>query len=218
MRFYQQLTYTKFLFSITVDSLSKRFNREWIFRNLSFTFESGNTYAITGPNGSGKSTLLQIVWGQMPQTAGTLRYYINQQPLEIDSVFHHVAIATPYMDLIDELTLAEQLRFHFKMKKSRDNLSIEALMKIMYLYDARDKYIANFSSGMRQRLKLALAFFTDAHAVFLDEPGTNLDNTAFEWYRERLNNLPKECLVMIASNQPAEYPQDAVKLDIMSYK
>lgn len=154
----------------------------------------------------------------MPQTAGIMRYTVDQQPLGIDSVFHHVAIATPYMDLIEELTLTEQLRLHFKLKKSRDNLSIEALMKIMYLYDARDKYIINFSSGMRQRLKLALAFFTEAHAVFLDEPGTNLDQTAFEWYLERLNSLPKECLVIIASNQPAEYPQDAVKLDIMTYK
>ncbi|HEY9486809.1 MAG TPA: ATP-binding cassette domain-containing protein, partial [Chryseosolibacter sp.] len=56
------------LFSITVNDLSKRFNREWIFRNLNYQFRSGNTYAITGPNGSGKSTLLQVVWGQVPQT------------------------------------------------------------------------------------------------------------------------------------------------------
>jgi len=205
-------------FSITVENLSKRFNREWIFRNLSYTFESGNTYAITGPNGSGKSTLLQILWGQMPQTAGTIRYNKDLKLLEIESVFRHVSIATPYMDLIDEFTLLEQLHLHFKMKKSRDNRSPDEILKEMYLYDSRDKYISNFSSGMKQRLKLALTLFTEADAVFLDEPGTNLDHKAFDWFLKQLNSLPKECLVFIASNQPSEYPRNAITVDIMSYK
>lgn len=205
-------------FTITTENLGKRFNREWIFRNLSYTFEKGKTYAIVGPNGSGKSTLMQILWGQMPSTTGTLRYLNNQQELEIESVFRHVTIATPYMDLIDEFTLTEQVRFHFKMKKSRNDLSIDEVMKKMYLYDARDKYIANFSSGMKQRLKLALAIFTEADAVFLDEPGTNLDRHAFDWYLKQLDELPKDCMIFIASNQPAEYPQNAVKMDIMTFK
>ncbi|HEX5171690.1 MAG TPA: ABC transporter ATP-binding protein [Cyclobacteriaceae bacterium] len=206
------------MFSITVENLSKRFNREWIFRNFSFHFESGKTYAVTGPNGSGKSTLLQILWGQMPPTAGTISYSNDQQQLEIDSVFRHLTIATPYMDLIDEFTLTEQLRFHFKMKRTRADSSLEEIMQAMYLHDARDKQISNFSSGMKQRLKLALAFFTESRAVFLDEPGTNLDSKAFEWYLQHLKGLPKDCLVVIASNQSSEYPQDAIKIDIMTYK
>ena len=205
-------------FSITTEKLGKRFSREWIFRNLSYTFEKGQTYAIVGPNGSGKSTLMQILWGQMPPTTGTLRYSKNQKELEIDSVFRNVTVATPYMDLIDEFTLTEQVGFHFKMKRGRNNLSIDEAMKKMYLYDARDKYVANFSSGMKQRLKLALAMFTEADAVFLDEPGTNLDRNAFDWYLEQLNELPKDCMIFIASNQPSEYPQDAVKIDIMTFK
>jgi ABC-type multidrug transport system ATPase subunit len=206
------------LFSITVENLSKRFNREWIFRNLSFTFESGKKYAVTGPNGSGKSTLLQVLWGQMPPTAGVIRYKKNNADLELDSVFRHLTIATPYMDLIDEFTLTEHLRFHFKLRTSRNNRSIDEMISTMNLYDARDKYIGNFSSGMKQRLKLALAFFTEAEAVFLDEPGTNLDNKAFEWYLGQLAALPSDCLVVIASNQSSEYPASAVKLDIMTYK
>jgi ABC-type multidrug transport system ATPase subunit len=205
-------------FSITVENLSKRFNREWIFRKLSYTFKSGKTYAITGPNGSGKSTLLQILWGQMPPTAGTIRYEKDQKEIEIDTVFRNLSVATPYMDLIDEFTLIEQLRFHFKMRKQSGNRSMEEMMKEMYLYDARDKYIGNFSSGMKQRLKLALAFFTESDAIFLDEPGTNLDRTAFQWYLNQLQQLPKDRLIFIASNQPDEYPSDAVRVDIMTYK
>ena len=205
-------------FTITVENLSKRFNREWIFRKLSYTFESGKTYAITGPNGSGKSTFLQVLWGQMPPTAGTIRYESDHREIEIDAVFRNLSIATPYMDLIDEFTLSEQLRFHFKMREPSDSRSIDDMLKDMYLYDSRNKYIGNFSSGMKQRLKLALAFFTESRAIFLDEPGTNLDRTAFAWYLNQLQKLPKDRLIFIASNQPEEYPSDAVKIDIMTYK
>jgi ABC-type multidrug transport system ATPase subunit len=71
---------------------------------------------------------------------------------------------------------------------------------------------------MKQRVKLAMAFFSRADIVFLDEPGTNLDSTAFEWYIQELTSLPPECLVFIASNQPPEYPSNAQKIDIMSLK
>jgi ABC-type multidrug transport system ATPase subunit len=204
---------------ITTQNLSKRFNREWIFRNLNHTFSSGNTYAITGPNGSGKSTLLQVLWGQMPQSAGNLEYKSEtNEVVEIENIFKNVSIATPYMDLIEEFTLTEQLQFHFKLRKSRTSFSIEEMIQRMYLEHARDKYISNFSSGMRQRVKLALAFFTQAEIIFLDEPGTNLDKQAFDWYINQLHSLPAQSLIFIASNQPDEYPESAHRINILDYK
>jgi ABC-type multidrug transport system ATPase subunit len=206
------------LFSIKTENLSKRFNREWIFKNLNYTFTSGNTYAITGPNGSGKSTLLQVLWGQMPQSSGNIFYSNLQNNIAVEDVFKHISIATPYMDLIEEFTLLEQLQFHFKLRKAHNNLSSEELLKVMYLESARDKYISNFSSGMRQRVKLALAFFTEADVIFLDEPGTNLDRQAFDWYLKYLDEVRENKLIFIASNQPSEYTSDAVKIDILTYK
>jgi ABC-type multidrug transport system ATPase subunit len=203
--------------SITTTSLAKRYNREWVFRKLSYTFEAGKTYAITGPNGSGKSTLLQILWGQMPQTFGTIQYSSDGKDIPAEEIFQHCVIATPYMDLIDEFTLKEQLKFHFNLRKSR-GLSIDEMIEKMYLTEARDKPIANFSSGMRQRVKLGLAFFTRADLIFFDEPGTNLDHRAFDWYLENLHAIPHENLVVIASNQPSEYPSNAQKIDIMTHK
>ena len=112
----------------------------------------------------------------------------------------------------------EQLQFHFKLKTPRDGMTIDQMIERLYLSAARDKYISNFSSGMRQRVKLGLAFFTQAEMIFLDEPGTNLDNQAFEWYLAQLRALPADSMVFIASNQPAEYPVNAHKIDISSYK
>lgn len=204
--------------SIQVQQLGKKFNRDWIFRKIDYTFQSGQTYAITGPNGSGKSTLLQVLWGQVPPSAGTVTYTTGNGTIPAENIFQHLAIATPYLDLIEEFTLREQLRFHFKLKPCRQDWSEAEVMEKMYLTHARDKYISNFSSGMKQRLKLALAFFSQADIVFLDEPGTNLDQQAFDWYLQQLASLPPHCLVFIASNQPSEYPASAQKIDIMRFK
>jgi ABC-type multidrug transport system ATPase subunit len=203
---------------ISVKQLGKRFNREWIFRNFDYDFLHGNTYAIIGPNGSGKSTLLQVLWGQLPPTNGELHYKDQQTEIPIDEIFHHIAIATPYLDLIEEFTLAEHLRFHFKLKASRNGMNEQELLDKMELTHAKDKNISDFSSGMRQRVKLALAFFTQASLIFLDEPTTNLDQQAGLWYHTQLNDLPKDCSLFIASNVVDEYPSHAHLINILDYK
>ena len=205
-------------FRIATQDLGKRFNREWIFRNLTFTFQSGTTYAIIGPNGSGKSTLMQILWGQMPPSTGVIEYYAGSTSVEPASIYRHVALAAPYMDLIDEFTLTEQLRFHFRLRQSRDNMNVPQLIEALGMEKASQKYIGNFSSGMKQRVKLGLALLTQADAIFLDEPGTNLDEKAFSWYLDRLKKLPSDVLVLIASNQAQEYPSDAIRLDLTTFK
>ena len=204
--------------TISVRQLGKRFNREWIFRNFDYSFQSGSVYAITGPNGSGKSTLLQILWWQMPPSTGSINYQFSGTDISQEDIYKHVVVATPYLDLIEEFTLQEQLRFHFRLKPCRYSMTETEIMERMYLTQARDKQLSNFSSGMKQRVKLALAFFSKADVIFLDEPGTNLDSTAFDWYCRELQALPPECLVFIASNQAAEYPANARKIDIMSLK
>lgn len=205
-------------FSISARQLSKRFNREWIFRDLSYEFTAPGWYAVTGPNGSGKSTLLHVLWGQVPPTSGYLACTTGHLIISPDAMSSHIAVAAPYMDLIGELTLMEHLNFHFKMKSIRNQMELSDLLEIMYLQDAADKYVRNFSSGMKQRLKLGLAFYTQADVVFLDEPGTNLDRSAFEWYVRELDKLRGKCLVIIASNNPEEYPADITKIDLTAFK
>jgi ABC-type multidrug transport system ATPase subunit len=203
--------------NIITENLSKRFNREWIFSRLSYTFESGKIYAVTGPNGSGKSTLLRVLWGQTPASAGAVIYQ-HKTIITTDTWFQHVAIAAPYMDLIDEFTLREMVNFHFKFKISRNGESCEQMIEAMQLTHAMDKPLMNFSSGMRQRVKLALAFFSKVDVLFLDEPTTNFDRQSTHWYLENLHRLPKDMLVVIASNQSHEYPEWADRVDILRFK
>jgi ABC-type multidrug transport system ATPase subunit len=204
--------------NITTNGLGKRFNREWIFRKFNYSFETGKMYAVTGPNGSGKSTLMQVLWGQSLPTSGTLVYHENGNEIPVTEIFNHISIATPYMDLVDEFTLQEQIDFHFKIKEVRDGFRTDELPEIMYLHAARKKQIGNFSSGMRQRLKLGLAFYTKADIIFLDEPGTNLDEQAFNWYLEQVQIIQPTTLIIIASNNAEEYPGAFRIINISDFK
>jgi ABC-type multidrug transport system ATPase subunit len=161
--------------------------------------------------------LLQVLWGQMPQSSGAIRYQ-GAGEIPMEDFHRHISIATPYMDLIEEFTLLEQLQFHFSLRKPANNRSLDEMIRIMYLESARDKQIVNFSSGMRQRVKLGLAFFTEADVIFLDEPGTNLDKRAFDWYLSQLGTIAGKKMIFIASNQPTEYPDNAIKIDILKFK
>ncbi len=203
--------------TISAENLSKRFNREWIFRDFTYTFAPG-TYAIIGPNGSGKSTLLQVLWGQMPASAGIVRYTQDDTTIPGDAIYQYMGIVAPYVDLIDELTLSELIRFHFSFKKARGNQAPNELMDKMQLTHARDKQVGHFSSGMRQRLKLGLAFFSEVPLLYLDEPTMNLDRASIDWYWEQFNSLPAGVTVFVGSNHESEYPSQALRITITEYK
>jgi ABC-type multidrug transport system ATPase subunit len=198
--------------NVVANSLGKRFNREWVFRNFNYQFDPGEAYAILGPNGSGKSTLMQVLWGQMQPSEGSVKY----SAFEPSEIFKSVSIAAPYMDVIEEFTLEEMVRFHFKFKKSR--IPIPEIIERTELKSSGHKLISSFSSGMRQRLKLALAFYAEADLLFLDEPCTNLDKKSIDWYQAHLKQIPSTTTHFIASNQDHEYPATAVKIDILGYK
>jgi ABC-type multidrug transport system ATPase subunit len=204
--------------NIIATDLGKRFNREWIFHSLSFRFESGKTYALVGSNGSGKSTLLQVLTGQMPASEGSLAYESPSGKVSSSDFFRSISIAAPYMDLIDEFTLAEMVNFHFRFKQIRGLTTEAEVMDRIGLAGARNKIISNFSSGMRQRLKLGLAFYSQSDVLFLDEPTTNLDKNSTEWYWQNLTPLLGHALIIIASNQEGEYPSTAEKIDVLRYK
>ncbi|PIQ47014.1 MAG: ABC transporter ATP-binding protein [Cytophagales bacterium CG12_big_fil_rev_8_21_14_0_65_40_12] len=190
---------------IEVEKLGKKYAKEWIFRNLDARFDAKFSYAITGPNGSGKSTLIQILSGAFLPTEGTIKYSLLGNSILEDQVYSHLDIITPYLELIEEFTLEEFLSFHFKFKKLKSGISLNDFIALVYLENDRSKLIQNFSSGMKQRLKLGLAFFSQSEICLLDEPTSNLDEQGIAWYLKHIKAILAEKLVIISSNQLKEY-------------
>ncbi|OUJ72820.1 ABC transporter ATP-binding protein [Hymenobacter crusticola] len=202
---------------IEATSLGKRFHRDWIFRGLTHTFQPDTATAILGPNGSGKSTLLNTLSGQLLPTEGTLTYSYQGKSVAVEEVPQLLAYCAPYLELVEELTLTELLHFHTRFKPLQAGLSTEGLIERMYLEKSRHKLVRDFSSGMKQRLKLGIALYAAAPLLLLDEPTTNLDRTGVEWYREHVRATASGRLVLISSNVPEEYDFCTTQLDVTSF-
>lgn len=190
---------------ISLSDTGKRFNRDWIFRKFSYQFIPGGTYAITGANGSGKSTLLQVIAGAVVTSEGTVSYTSSNKPIDGDHAFRFISIAAPYQELIEEMTLTEFLTFHQKFKPLLKGHSISEIAETVRLDASSDKQIRYFSSGMKQRAKLAQAFFSDTPVLLLDEPCTNLDQDGIALYQKLIETLAPGRTVIVSSNDTAEY-------------
>lgn len=202
---------------IQAENLGKKFTSEWIFRNFNYEFSVGTPTAITGPNGSGKSTLLQVLSGCVVQTEGTLKIENDTTFTPIEDQFNQFVIASPALELIEELTLNEALQFHQKFKKLSIN-EPKAFADAIQLTGNLNKPIKYFSSGMKQRLKLGFAFLAESPILLFDEPTSNLDFNGINWYYENILKLIDSKLIIISSNQPSEYDFCKNVINIVSYK
>ncbi len=196
----------------------KRFNRDWIFRHLTFSFESGNSYAIIGPNGSGKSTLLQLIGGSLEISEGKINWEDAKSSIPDSEVFQKISICAPYLELIEEMTATEFLKFHSQFKPFLQGVTIPTILTAIGLSQAATKQIRNFSSGMKQRLKLAQAIFSDTSSVLLDEPCTNLDEPGYQLYYSLVSDYCKNRLVIVSSNDAKEYSFCNEKINLIDFK
>ena len=205
---------------IKLDDVGKRFRYEWIFRNLSTTFEGGKTYALLGSNGSGKSTLMKILSGHLSPSAGKITFTIDEKKQDEDNIYKHISYAAPYVELIEELTLTEMIQFHIKFKPLSKTLTVNGLIEILNFDKSRHKEIRFFSSGMKQRLKLALAICSDSPILLLDEPTTNLDAQGVAWYRQLMSRFTEggNRLTIVASNTEHDYDFCDKMLNIEDFK
>lgn len=206
---------------ITLANSGKRFNRDWIFKGINYTFSSGNAYAIVGNNGSGKSTLLQAIASILPLNEGSLVWTetSQSQSLPTEMVYKSLAIVAPYLELIEEMTAMEFLKFHASFKPFIPTLSYDLILDAVELpTSAHNKQIRFFSSGMKQRIKLAQAVCCDVPVILLDEPCTNLDKNGYALYNRLIERFCKDKLIIVSSNDEGEYFFCRNKMNIQDYK
>lgn len=206
------------MIKIDLSGIGKRFQLDWVFKDLSFTFEAGKTYAITGPNGSGKSTLIKLILGIENPSKGSISYSIRGQEVVIEDLYLNLAFAAPYQELIEELTLKEAVDLHKKLRGFINEDLLFADLELIGLMSAQNKQIRFFSSGMKQRLKLLFAFHTPANLILLDEPTVNLDESGAAWYLDKIKSVHHNKTIVIGSNDAREYELADASLNIGDYK
>ena len=230
------------MLEINLNNIGKRYNYEWIFRKLDYDFTSDNNYVILGSNGSGKSTLLQVIAGNLTNSEGEINYRKSSsnvtlsatesrssraesrdegQPsaIETENIFKQLSYCAPYLDMFEEFTLTESIAFQEKFKPFQAGLDLKKIIELTELEKSKDKQLKYYSSGMKQRVRLALAVLADTPLLLLDEPTSNLDKKAISWYQKLVTDYSTNRLIIVASNQQEyEYPFCNKQLNIEEYK
>lgn len=203
---------------VILQDISISFYQKRILKNINFVFEEQGVYAITGDNGSGKSTLVRTLAGVLKPSSGQVCHALKGKDLASEDLYKHLNWVAPYINLYEELNAAEIFSFHKSFKQS--SCSLEEFLDKTQLVSHKNKRIKYYSSGMKQRLKLALAMFFEGPLLLLDEPTVNLDHHYQAWYQAHLQELVQrgDKTIIIASNAPEEYAIANGILDLEKFR
>lgn len=201
---------------IQAKEIRKSFNNRMIFKNIDIDVCSGQCVALTGANGSGKTTMIRILSHLIYPTSGKIVYRMDDKEIPKDEVYKHISLVGPYLELYQDLTARENLRFLGKLKRVADlDDKIEKLMKRFRLAGREEDDVKTYSSGMKQRLKYVFALLSDPQVLFVDEPGSNLDEEGVGTVYEVLEEQKKDKILVIATNDhdDLKFADRVVKID-----
>ena len=202
---------------LIIENIGKKYRREWIFKNFNYQFSQNTVYGIKGYNGSGKSTLLKILSGQLIPSNGLITIHNLGNKIEKDSHYRLYNFIAPYIDLIEELTIEEIIDFSKKTNLIPNHTNLNEFLTFANLKQTEGKIIKDYSSGMKQKLKLALGFISQRPILLIDEPTTNLDSMAKKWFYDKLK-IQKNKIILIASNESEDLNYCHELIQIEDYK
>ncbi len=195
------------MYKLIVKNLSKRFGYRKVFSDINFELSIGESIAIIGPNGSGKSTLILTLLGQYRPSKGKVLYLNNnQQELSEENFRSSCALVSPYLQLYSQLTAEENLQFFATLRGlTITGKRIDELLNRVGLEGRGHDLVGEYSSGMTQRLKYALALMSNPDILFLDEPTSNLDDDGKQVVFDIVKEFRTNSIVIIATNERDEY-------------
>lgn len=195
------------MYSIILKDVTKRYGQNTILENISLKAESGRILAITGSNGSGKSTLLKLIMGIEEVSSGEIHYLLNEQEIVDKSFFENIAAVTPELEFYPQLTVQENMELFLSLRdiSFSTNLIAECLKKFGLKENVLSKFFSELSTGMAQRVKLAVLLASDSEIWLLDEPGSNIDEAGVNLLLKEIGNAKKAGkLIILATNDSRE--------------
>lgn len=203
---------------IAGENISKRYTNNWIIRNATFQFDQNIVYGIKGANGSGKSTFLQLLSGYLSPSEGKLKYNIDGHSISRGEVYQHISMTAPYIDIEEVFTFERFLVNYTKFKKLDGDLTVDKVIEMSGLQKFAKTEIENYSSGMKQRVKLITAISSQCEVVILDEPTSYLDNVSKQWIYDLIQNRNNNKMIILASNDDEDLAQCDEIIPIDTFK
>ena len=185
--------------------LGVRLGGRVVFASLSFDWEGTGVIAVTGRNGSGKTTLLKVVAGLLAPGRGSIAWLDQGKPLKAHRARTRLGFVSPEIALYEDLTARENLAFFARARgQAWSDAEADSWLARLGLAGRGDDRLAAYSSGMKQRVKLAFALMAKPPLVLLDEPGSNLDDEGRALLADLVEDAARTALVVVATNDPAE--------------
>jgi heme exporter protein A len=210
-------------FSLTLENVTKRYTKTPIFSPVSFEARSKNIIAITGANGSGKSTLLKIIANITSPTKGACIWKNAEKKLEVRDLQENLGFVSPYLELYNELTAIEHVQFIAELKEKK--ITTDEAFNELVSFGLDDNIVKSertlkqYSSGMQQRVRLAMAFICEPKVLLLDEPSSNLDENGIQILFKRIEEANNtDALVIIATNDEREKRLALKEISLEPYK
>lgn len=190
---------------IIAENIYFSYGKEKILKGLNLYTKKGDILIIKGPNGSGKSTLIKILAGILTIESGKIKYIVDENEANSFENQFYIGFCSIEQNLYEELTIYENLEFLLKLRNIKEKEKIENYLKKANLYDKRDKYYKNLSSGMKQRVKILSAFLHNPIFLFLDEPGSNLDENGIELLSTIISEQMEKGICIFATNDERDF-------------
>jgi heme exporter protein A len=198
-----------------VDNVSKRFGTRPVLHNIFAEVGMGEALVITGPNGSGKSTLLNVVAGLLRPDRGSVSFLENGQEIQPEERRRFLSLVAPDLTLYPELTALENLEFFARVRGiAWDRNQGEMLLDRVGLGGRGPDAAGSFSSGMRVRLKYAVALHPAPRVLLLDEPTAMLDESGVQIVDEIIREQRERGILVLATNDPREKRYGDLFLDL----
>ena len=184
---------------ITINNLTKKFKDEIVLNNINMTLESGNIYGIIGQNGSGKSVLLKIICAfYIPSQGEVLIDNINycngkNFPKNLRALIEKNAF-------LPDISGFNNLKLLAKIENKITDEEINESLKIVNLYEEKDKMFSKYSMGMKQKLGIASVLMEDPEIIILDEPFNGIDEESKEKITNELIKIKNNKIIIITSH------------------
>jgi len=204
------------MISLQVNNLTKYFGQRKVFKDLSFIVEDNSCLVVIGKNGSGKTTLLKILAGLYSPNEGEIKYNLGGKTIKKDQTKKFLSLVAPDLNLYDELTALENLKFLSKIQSL--SFGEDDLLKKIHdagLKGRENDLVGSFSSGMKQKLKYVFALLNQPKFLLLDEPSSNLDEDGIAYLERRISEQKKRGILILATNNKKEtkYGEKILSLD-----